>query len=213
MRFHSSPSWFVKKYGHRLVSVVVSPSPNIENKAVQVMCVRSFFSDFLLLHGDRFYWTIKEALSLKTACLHQSGIMDQIPELYEFVQPAATFLGTQVQVKIDLGIRSAGSRTQLSLESRNVVFVQIVGVNYLRLYDNEESHKLYLYTSRESYMVSENSYSAVSCEDEDFDLHPLAKDASYHDTYLFPGDALFVPSNTFFYIRSICASIHVDYKW
>jgi hypothetical protein len=177
------------------------------------MRVRSFFSNFLLLHGDKLFWTIEEALPDQTACLEENGILNYIPDLYQYIKPASSFLGSQIRVKVDLGIRSPGARTKLNRVTQNVIFVQIVGVNYLRVYDSDESFKLYLYRSRGLYKASEDTCSPVCCEDEDFDLHPLAKDASYRETYLFPGDALFIPFNTFLYIRSICTSIHFSYKW
>lgn len=53
--------------------------------------------------------------------------------------------------------------------------------------------------------------SALDCEREDLELHPLSAHAVYQDVILREGDALFIPAGTWHYVRSLSTSISVNY--
>ena len=54
-------------------------------------------------------------------------------------------------------------------------------------------------------------HSRVRCEREDFAEQPLAQQAVYTETILGPGDTLFIPSGCWHYVRSLTASVSVNF--
>ena len=102
-----------------------------------------------------------------------------------------------------------GTRTPLHFDSYDNLFVQLVGAKYVRLYDTDQTDKLYV--SKDGNYGLQGNMSKVNCELEDFDSHPLAKTCQYTEVLLLPGDCLFIPSRHWHYVRSLSTSISINY--
>lgn len=106
---------------------------------------------------------------------------------------------------------TGGTRTPLHYDSYDNLLVQLVGAKYVRIYGKEETGKLYV--SKVGTYGSQGNMSAVDCERENFEQHPLARDAKFQEVLLLPGDALFIPSRAWHYVRSLSSSVSVNYWW
>jgi lysine-specific demethylase 8 len=84
------------------------------------------------------------------------------------------------------------------------------GSKYVRLYGIEETSKLYVMKNNNTY-GKQGNMSAIDCEREDFQKHPLAASALYTEAILNPGDALFIPSKMWHYVRGLSKSISVNF--
>ena len=86
-------------------------------------------------------------------------------------------------------------------DSLDNLFVQISGTKYVRLYGAEETSKLYV-TKNATY-GKQGNMSSIDCEREDLHKHPLAANARYEEAILNPGNALFIPSKMWHYVRGL----------
>lgn len=177
----------------------------------KMVSFRSFVSDHLAPSSSRSVWTLEDAVSLPSAYLAQHALLDQIPDLVEHVEAAPRLCGSDGPTRINVWMGTGGTRTPLHFDSYDNLLVQVVGAKYVRIYGKEETPKLYV--TKEGAYAAQGNMSAVDCEREDFELHPLAKDAVYQEVLLMPGDCLFIPSRVWHYVRSLSTSVSVNYWW
>jgi len=104
----------------------------------------------------------------------------------------------------------SGTRTPLHYDSLDNIFVQISGSKYVRLYGQDETNKLYVMKNNTTY-GKQGNMSEIDCEREAFQKHPLAASARYEEVVLNPGDALFIPSKMWHYVRGLSRSISVNF--
>ncbi|GAX27868.1 hypothetical protein FisN_13Hh020 [Fistulifera solaris] len=158
-------------------------------------------------------WSLQEAQqhSASTMYLAQHPLLEQIPALKEFVDVSPLLCGTQGPTHTNVWLGSAGTRTPLHYDSYDNWLVQVVGVKYVRLYPAEEQAKLYVISKTTSGAAAQGNMSALNCEDEDWQQHPLAQSASYTEVVLYPGDGLYIPARMWHYVRSLTPSISVNY--
>jgi hypothetical protein len=195
-----------RQHGHRLVPIEVGSMDNgMEEKLVSF---RSFVSKFLSPSTKSNCTSLQGATdtSSNIAYLAQHPLLDQIPCLYDDV-PSKPHGLEPTNVNIWMG--TGGTRTPLHFDSYDNAFVQLVGAKYVRLYDKDQTSKLYV--SDDSKYGLQGNMSRVNCEIEDYDAHPLAKDAEYTEVLLLPGDCLFIPSRHWHYVRSLSTSISINY--
>lgn len=177
----------------------------------ELMTIREFFSGYLAESTTRLYWTLEDAVTLenRVAYLAQHPLIHQLPELGGDISMKPSLCGELGPSHVYLWIGTGGTRTPLHFDSCSNIFVQLVGVKYVRIYSEKETKKLYVSESK-SYGLQGNM-SDVDCEQEDFCKHPLAKDAAYDEVLLFPGDALFIPARAWHYVRSLTTSASVNF--
>ena len=204
-------SWFARKHGHRLVPIEIGSMLSKDGMTEKMMSLRSFVSDYLAPSCDHPVWSLEDALARPSAYLAQHALLDQIPELLQYVEAAPDLCGEQGPSHINVGMRSGGTRTPLHYDSHDKLLVQIVGAEYVRMYGKEETPKLYV--TKEGTHALQGDMSAVNCELEDFECHPLAREAQYQEVLLLPGDCLFIPSGMWHYVRSLSTSVNVKYCW
>lgn len=181
----------------------------------QMMPFRSFVSSFLVPSTQKKLWTLEDATndSSTIGYLAQHPLLDQIPELCNALEMCPR-LCTSPLLHRNVWMGTGGTRTPLHYDSYDNLLVQIVGYKYVRVYDTAESDKLYTIRGGcESDVSAQGNMSAVNCELEDFEEHPLARDATYQEVYLGPGDCLFLPARMWHYVRSLSTSISVNYWW
>lgn len=196
----------VRHHGHRLVPIEVGSMDN--GMKEELVSFRTFVSSFLSPSSKSNCTSLQSATdkSTKIAYLAQHPLLDQIPCLYDDV-PRQPYGLAPTNVNIWMG--TGGTRTPLHFDSYDNVFVQLVGAKYVRLYDKDQTSKLYV--SKNSKYGLQGNMSQVNCENEDYDAHPLAKDAKYTEVLLLPGDCLFIPSRHWHYVRSLSTSISINY--
>jgi lysine-specific demethylase 8 len=108
-----------------------------------------------------------------------------------------------------LWMGTGGTRTPLHFDSYDNLFVQLTGAKFVRIYQREETPKLYV--GNKSVYGFQGNMSELDCEREDWTKYPLAKDAAFQEVLLLPGDALFIPSRTWHYVRSLSTSTSINY--
>ena len=150
---------------------------------------------------------------LSVAYLAQHRLFDQIPSLIRDVVVTPSLCGVDEVAYKNVWMGTGGTRTPLHFDSFDNLFVQIAGVKYVRIYDISESDKLYVMKNKENSYGLQGNMSELDCEKEDFGKHPMALDAKYIETLMFPGDCLFIPARAWHYVRSLSTSVSVNYWW
>jgi hypothetical protein len=211
----------VRLYGHRLVPIELG-SMMRSNGGVRMkerlMSFRSFVSDYLTNSCRRSCWSLQDAMdeTSSVAYLAQHPLLDQITGLSKDVEDLPALCSTTCLHR-NVWMGTGGTRTPLHFDSYDNFLVQIVGYKYVRVYDASETNKLYVIRNEDkngpSSYAAQHNMSAVNCEMEDYSIHPLAEEAKYREVFLGPGDALFLPSGMWHYVRSLSTSISVNYWW
>lgn len=197
---------FSHSYGHRLVPVEVGSMRNdMEEK---LMSIREFITKYMSTSSKRSHWGISDAINpdSRLAYLAQHPLLEQIRELCDDVDRNPCGVDP---TNINAWIGTGGTRTPLHFDSYDNLLVQIVGVKYVRLYHPTEASKLYV--SKDRKFGLQGNMSDLECELEDYESHPLAKDAEYSEAILRPGDCLYIPSRYWHYVRSLSTSASINY--
>jgi len=176
------------------------------------MSLRQFMSSYLAISAAREYWTLDDAISApknSVAYLTQHPLIQQLPGLGTDLDMTPSLCGALGPSLVYLWIGTGGTRTPLHFDSYNNLFVQLVGVKYIRIYGEQETSKLHV--SRNKLYGLQGNMSDVDCEREDYESFPGAKNAQYQEVLLFPGDAVFIPARAWHYVRSLTTSMSVNY--
>jgi Cupin-like domain/SET domain len=202
--------YLAKCYGHRLVPIELGSMMTGE-MVEKLATFRDFIHSFLVPSTAKSFWSLEEAVSgpQKIAYLAQHPLLDQISSLQFDVDMKPALCGEGGPSHVYLWIGTGGTRTPLHFDSYDNLFVQLAGAKFVRIYSREETPRLYV--SAKSVYGLQGNMSELDCEREDWTKHPLAKDAAFQEVLLLPGDALFIPSRTWHYVRSLSTSISVNY--
>jgi lysine-specific demethylase 8 len=195
-----------REHGHRLIPIEVGSIDT--GMKEELVSFRSFVTNYLSQSAKNDCTRLEEAVdpASSIAYLAQHPLLNQISNLHDDV-PKTPFGLEPTNINIWLG--TGGTRTPLHFDSYDNLFVQLVGAKYVRLYRPDQTSKLYV--SKDSKYGLQGNMSQVNCEMEDFDSHPLAKDCEYTEVLLLPGDALFIPSRYWHYVRSLSTSVSINY--
>jgi len=179
----------------------------------ELMTIRAFVAKYLNKSAEKDVWRLQDAVSAQhshdIAYLAQHPLIQQLPGLGSDINLRPNLCGSLGPSHVYLWIGTGGTRTPLHFDSYSNLFVQLVGVKYVRIYGTDQTSKLYV-SKKELYGLQGNM-SDVDCEQEDFSLHPNAKDAAYEEVVLFPGDSLFIPARAWHYVRSLSTSMSVNF--
>ena len=196
-----------QKFGHRLVPIEVGSMRTGMKEAV--VPYRRFVAKYLSPSAQKDCWSLDES-TVETnhhiAYLAQHPLLNQIPALCNDIEM------NPCEVKptnVNIWMGTGGTRTPLHFDTYDNLLVQLVGAKYVRLYKKESSARLYI--SKNKSYGGQGNMSDLDCEREDFEKHPLAKDCSYTEVVLFPGDCLFIPSREWHYVRSLSTSVSVNF--
>ena len=147
--------------------------------------------------------------------MSQHCLFHQVPELAKKIQVPSYLLG---KLKPDTGavnawVGTADTKTALHRDPYSNLLTQTTGFKYVRLYDVSESSKLYPEKSLRDGNSNTFTKSSVVVETPDLKRHPKFADASYFETILAPGDALFMPKGMWHYVRALTPSVSVNFWW
>ncbi|KAL7566983.1 hypothetical protein ACA910_019913 [Epithemia clementina (nom. ined.)] len=206
-------------HGHRLVPVELGSMMETARGGMmeQAMTLRHLVDRYLLPSTARSSWTLADATCVDRATdiayLAQHHLLDQIPEIGQELEMAPALCGPQGPLHVNVWIGTGGTRTPLHYDSDDNILVQLVGAKYIRLYAPRETPNLYVEDKEMSrgYGLQRNM-SQLDCEQEDWRSHPLAENVEFQEVVqLGPGDALFIPSRWWHYVRSLSTSASVNY--
>jgi hypothetical protein len=195
-----------------------------QGMAEQLMPFRRFIQTYLMASTKRGIWS----LPLMTECddmtplssvayLAQHPLLRQIPAFSEGTDLCPAICGALGPEKVNAWIGTGGTRTPLHYDSMDNIFVQIVGIKYVRIYTADQTPNLYVLQSgsdddsKVSSYAKQGNMSALDCEREDWAKHPDAANAKYTEALLFPGDTLFIPKGAWHYVRSLTTSFSGNY--
>ncbi len=101
--------------------------------------------------------------------------------------------------------------------------MQVAGYKYVRLYAPDQAPLLYVGRTEASEgsaaglqsarLAAQRNVSPVDVAAPDAARFPRFADAVYCEAVLGPGEALFIPAQTWHYVRSLTTSISVNFWW
>jgi lysine-specific demethylase 8 len=93
----------------------------------------------------------------------------------------------------------------------------VSGFKYVRIYLDDQTEKLYSEAVMTTGAAGKNQVNAFTrslvkdVENPDLKKSPKFAEATYFDTILNPGDAMFIPRGAWHYVRSLSTSISVNF--
>ena len=218
---HRNIDFWANTHGHRLVPIELGDMKRGGMKE-SIMPFHTFVSSFLGPSTANKCWPLSMASATpsddaktRVAYLAQHPLFEQIPILLNDIVPSPRLCGEPGPTHVNAWIGTGGTRTPLHFDTYDNLFVQLVGIKYVRIYGASETDKLYVIRkddAQSSYMYGlQGNMSAVDCEIEDYDTHPRACDAKYVEALMFPGDCLYIPARAWHYVRSLTTSISVNF--
>ena len=211
-----------QNYGHRRVPVEIGSMQAGKAIDEKLMLVEDLVDLYLAKSCSRGVWSLEDSMRRREEIcyLAQHPLLEQIPSFQTFMPRRPEILSRiGVDVKhCSAWFGSGGTRTPLHFDSYDNLFVQLVGVKYVRLYyhDSDNRHKLYLGSRKagsddKGAAGKQGNMSMVDVENVDADSFPLFADLKYEEALLMPGDALYIPAGMFHYVRSLTTSFSVSY--
>ena len=204
-----SLDYLTRIMGHRLFPVELG-SMQKGSMSETFLSFRSFVETFLVPSASRRIWSLDDCAQTDAiAYLAQHPLLTQVPALKDDLGAIDAICGREGPSHINAWIGTGGTQTPLHFDSYDNILVQLVGIKYVRLYRAELTNSLYV--TKNSPYGAQGNMSALRCEQEDFDLHPKAKDLEYTEAVLYPGDVLFIPSGMWHYVRSLSTSLSINF--
>ena len=166
------------------------------------------------------------------AYLAQHDLFAQIPSLrrdisipdYCYTDPPPPEQGTPLASKppmtkvdeplLNAWLGPAGTVSPLHTDPYHNILCQVVGRKYVRLYSPFETPKMYPRPAKDGTLDMSNT-SLVNAEGDgnELDEYPLFRNASYVETILEPGEALYIPIGWWHYVRALDVSFSVSFWW
>ena len=145
----------------------------------------------------------------KVAYMTQHHLLHQQPQLQRLLAVPPFTLGRELS-PTNVWIGTRGTVTSLHSDPSDNLLCQVAGFKYFRLYDLDQTPKIYATTQRAN---NTNSFgtSPVRVEAPIPPEHAMAADATYVEGLLAPGDMLFLPKSMWHYVRSLTTSVSVNF--
>ncbi|CAL4161999.1 unnamed protein product, partial [Meganyctiphanes norvegica] len=131
----------------------------------------------------------------------------QIPELREdIIIPDYCHLGeSEEEPRVNAWIGPAGTVSPLHHDPDHNILVQVYGYKYIRLYEEDQTSKLYPHPDP---LLSNTSQVDV---EGDLSSWPLVENAQYWELILGPGEAVYIPPRCWHYVRALTHSCSVSF--
>ena len=149
------------------------------------------------------------------AYLAQHDLFESVPELEDACRPTPPYVGAGAMKRVWIG--PANTKTPLHRDPYHNVLCQVWGRKKVICYHARDESKLYPYPSG----FLKNTSRVVNVDDDrggggDGGANAEFPDfaaASRWEIALDPGDALFLPAQTWHHVRSLTPSLSVSYWW
>lgn len=140
--------------------------------------------------------------------LQQTSLSAEMPELQSDVR-SPEFIGKVEMQAVNFWMGFGGNVTPLHFDVSHNVLAQVRGAKRVKLFSPANSRYLYPYPaqSRIPHM------SMIDLENPDLDRFPLLAKARSFEVDLAEGDMLFIPFSWWHTVRSLSASISVNFWW
>ncbi|KAI9199352.1 jumonji domain-containing 5 [Polychytrium aggregatum] len=208
-RSYTDPSWrpelmrfgeFVDQYvlGSDDESALGSPSGSASPAAREIgyMAQHNLLEQFPALAND---------IAIPDYCFVEAAADSEADS--DLAEDSDSDSGIDSHVTINAWFGPRDTRSPLHTDPKNNIFVQVVGIKYLRLYSPNESPSLYAFG--EASKMSNTSQ--VDIESPDLGAHPLFANAEYVECIVGPGDLLFIPHGWWHYVRSLTRSFSLSF--
>ncbi|GMH58193.1 hypothetical protein TL16_g02554 [Triparma laevis f. inornata] len=209
-------TYLIIDYGHRTLPIELGSLNTSKRLNESLMSVVDFVDTYLSKSTKFGVWSYEEARAREgeVAYCAQHGVFEQIKGLRDLVEdwPTAILGGKEEKpgARVNAWIGTGGTRTPLHFDSYDNIFVQVVGVKYVRIYRKTvDVERIYLKKGEGA--GKQGNMSKVDVEDVDEIKFPGFKDLEYEECLMFPGDALYIPVGTWHYVRSLTTSVSVSY--
>lgn len=209
-------TYLIIEYGHRTLPIELGSLNTSKRLNESLMLVVNFVDTYLSKSTKFGVWSYEEAREREgeVAYCAQHGVFEQIKGLRDLVEdwPKAILGGKEEKpgARVNAWIGTGGTRTPLHFDSYDNIFVQVVGVKYVRIYRKTvDVERIYLKKGEGA--GKQGNMSMVDVEDVDEIKFPGFKDLEYEECLMFPGDALYIPVGTWHYVRSLTTSVSVSY--
>ncbi|KAF4660320.1 DNA-(apurinic or apyrimidinic site) lyase [Perkinsus olseni] len=194
--------WTLGKYGDRLVPIELGGYMS-SGYSQRLMKLRDYVEEHLMKPAS-------DAADQSIAYLAEYEIFNQITELEEEVQPVpdACLSADEGIVRRLLFFGAAGTASQTHRDANNNIKCMVVGCKYVRLFS--PSQEKCLYPLQRGILTNNSTLPTdILTEPIDPEKYPLYSEVVYSEAILNAGDALFLPSNWWHFIKSyeVTASI------
>lgn len=191
----SNPSFWINQHGHRIVP--------IERTSKTEPMQESFVTIAEIIHMMN-----NESKSEMQHCVYmaQHPLLDYIPVLQNDIRHPS-YMNVADKVKADLvnvWMGSRGTGTKLHFDSADNFLVQLVGTKSIVLIDPKQSHLLYQ-------TCADDNISPVDIAKPDKRKFPQFAEVRGMTVHLEPGDALYIPSQYWHWVRALSSSISVNF--
>lgn len=139
--------------------------------------------------------------------LQQSSIPDTFPILKDEIERPPWLLETDLILNQNLWVGGSGCVSPLHYDGSSNFLIQVKGRKKLILFAPQDYNYLYPMEGQEG----KEHVSGVDLRNVDHDRFPLFKNATPYEFVLEPGDVLFIPSHWWHEVRSLDASISLNY--
>ena len=229
--------------GRRLVPVEVGRSYTDEGWGQKVMHFGEFMDEYVLegrtvdedaerstAHGhDQTNSDNERRGQSQLGYLAQHDLFSQIPSLrndisvpdYCYTDPPPTpkIAGKDPPSRLSEPLLNAwfgppGTVSPLHTDPYYNILCQIVGKKYVRLYNPDQSDRLYPRGDESGVDMSNTSEVDAEGQETELEEHfPLFRSAEYVETILQEGDCLYIPVGWWHYVRSLTVSFSVSFWW
>ncbi|KAI3381626.1 hypothetical protein SNEBB_004191 [Seison nebaliae] len=215
----SSTKYLLEKCSNRTVPVEVDGRYSDAEWSQQLMQFEDFLHKLLSYSSDK---TKSIELTTKREYLAQHQLFEQISDLrndiyipdYCLLQKNDIMNDDEATddveecVTINSWFGPRGTVSSLHRDPKSNLFCQVIGYKYIRLYNNEDTPRLYCHSDS----LLKNT-SQVDVENINKEKFPLAVDCPYTECVLPPGSVLFIPASMWHYVRSLSISFSVNFWW
>ena len=207
--------WLVENFGHRTVPVETGRHQGQKWKE-KTMTIEQFTDEYLWPDQLRSADAGSHARlppEEEVGYVAQHTLFDQLPALRkDFRTPPLCNMGPSGVLRVNAWIGTTGTVTPLHYDSYDNFLCQVVGYKYVRLYTESETEHLYVSEKpKDDPSYAQNNISPINVEDPDLEQYPNFAKAVYTETLLAPGEMLFIPQGVWHYVRSLSASVSVNF--